>query len=279
VADELFDAVVIGTGFGGAVAACRLAQAGKKICILERGRRYGLGDFPRPAKRPDNLPHTARWAWAIDHGLWDVKDLHGVLAAQAAGYGGGSLIYANVHLRPPPQVFSPPTGHDEEADGWPAVYTRPALEPFYDVVAAALRVRPIPATLSPPSPVTGGLPKVDAMRGVARTLGRDRWFFLPPLAIDFGKCVMCAECVAGCQIHAKNTLNLNYLAVAEAAPDVDVRTLAEVVNIKREPDDTYTIRYRDHIIGGSETTAQGKSVFLCAGAVSSTDILLRSQDD
>jgi len=72
VNDTPFDAIVIGTGFGGAVAACRLAQAGKRICVLERGRRYPLADFPRPAKRPDNLPHIARWAWAIDHGLWDV---------------------------------------------------------------------------------------------------------------------------------------------------------------------------------------------------------------
>ena len=102
--EELFDAVVIGTGFGGAVTACRLAQAGKNVCILERGRRYGRGDFPRPAERADHLPDTARWAWALDHGLFDAKDLQGALAVQAAGYGGGSLIYANVHLRPSPEV-------------------------------------------------------------------------------------------------------------------------------------------------------------------------------
>ena len=277
-----FDAVVIGTGFGGAVAACRLAQAGKTICILERGRRYPRGDFPRPAKRPDSLPHTARWAWAIDHGLWDVRDLQGILAAVAAGYGGGSLVYANVHLRAPAQVFAAATGHEEAIEGWPAGYTRQALDPFYDVVAAALRVRPIPATLAAPAPasLTGRpLPKVDAMRRVASKLGRDQWFFLPPVAIDFDKCVMCAECVAGCQFHAKNTLDLNYLAVAEAAAGVDVRTLAEVMRLKQEADGTYTVTYRDHVIGGSETQVQGKSVFLCAGAVSSTDILLRSQGD
>ncbi len=279
MAEELFDAVVIGTGFGGAVAACRLAQAGKTVCILERGRRYPLGDFPRPAKRPDNLPHTARWAWAIDHGLWDVKDLKGVLAAQAAGYGGGSLVYANVHLRPPPQVFAPALERKEEADGWPAAYSRAELDPYYDVVAAALRVRPIPTTLGSPSPVVGHLPKVDAMRGVAAKLRRDRWFFLPPLAIDFDKCIMCAECVAGCQIHAKNTLDLNYLAVAEAAPSVDVRTLAEVDKIKQESDGTYTVTYADHITGENEVVVRGKSVFLCAGAVNSTHILLRSQGE
>lgn len=266
-----FDAVVIGTGFGGAVAACRLAQAGKKVCILERGRRYPLGDFPRPAKRPDNLPHTARFAWAIDHGLWDVRDLQGVLAVQGAGYGGGSLVYANVHLRPAPKTFA------TAPQGWPAIYRdRAELEPYYDIVAAALRVRPLPAQLGPPSPVRQ-LPKVDALRRVATDLGRAQWFFPPPLAIDFSSCIMCAECVAGCQIHAKNTLDLNYLAEAEKLDNVDVRTLAEVDTIKIETDGSYTVTYLDHIVGGSKTTVQGNSVFLCAGAVSSTEILLRSK--
>ena len=275
--DDLFDAVVIGTGFGGAVAACRLAQARKKICVLERGRRYPLGDFPRPAKRPDNLPHMARWAWAIDHGLWDVKDLQGVLAAQAAGYGGGSLIYANVHLRPPREIFAPMVGPDETAPGWPRVYTRRVeLDRYYDVAAAALQVTPIPQPLVPPSPVTR-LQKVDAMRAIATNLGRSQWFFLPPLAIDWHKCVMCAECIAGCQFQAKNTLDLNYLAVAEASPDVDIRTLCEAISIKEEDaDHTYSITYLDHIVGGERATVRAKSVFLCAGAVNSTYLLLRS---
>ena len=281
-----FDAIVIGTGFGGSVAACRLAQAGKTVCILERGRRYPLGDFPRPAKRPDNLPHIARFAWAIDHGLWDVRDLQGVLAAQAAGYGGGSLVYANVHLRPPPEIFlpaptSPPTNEPENApkpepEGWPAVYSRRELDPYYDIVAAALRVRPLPATLGAPSSVTR-LPKVDALRQVATNLGRARWFFMPPLAIDFDKCIMCAECVAGCQFHAKNTLDLNYLAEAEKSPKVDVRTLAEVDTIELGADGTYTVTYLDHITGGTSSTVSGNSVFLCAGAVNSTHLLLRSK--
>lgn len=274
--EELLDAVVIGTGFGGAVTACRLAQAGKNVCILERGRRYGRGDFPRPAQRADHLPDTARWAWALDHGLFDAKDLRGALAVQAAGYGGGSLIYANVHLRPSPEVFSPPTKHGLEANGWPACYTRKELDPYYDVVAANLRVRPIPSTPSPSSGLKGPLPKVEAMRLTARALDRERWFFLPPLAIDFDKCVMCGECIVGCQIHAKNTLDLNYLAVAERT-GVDVRTLAEAVDI-REDGDGYTVRYRDHAIGDGDARVRAKSVFLCAGSVNSTHVLLRSKE-
>jgi choline dehydrogenase-like flavoprotein len=277
--EELFDAVVIGTGFGGAVTACRLAQAGKKICILERGRRYGRGEFPRPAVRADHLPYTARWLWAHDHGLWDVQDLQGTLAVHAAGYGGGSLVYANVHLRPPREVFSQPTKHGPEANGWPACYhMREKLDCYYDVVAAILGVRPIPETPAPASGLKGPLPKVEAMRVAAQKLGRKGWFFLPPLAIDFDKCVMCGECIAGCQIQAKNTLDLNYLAVAELeSMDVDVRTLSEAVDIQEDPDG-YTVRYRDHATGDEDASVRARSVFLCAGSVNSTNVLLRSKD-
>lgn len=272
---ELLDAVVIGTGFGGAVAACRLAQAGKRVCVLERGRRYERDDFPRPATRPDHLPHTARWAWALDRGLFDVKDLEGTLAVQAAGYGGGSLVYANVHLRAPAEVFTPPTRHGRDANGWPSCYSRTELDPYYDTVAAVLRVRPIPETFISTAQVSGPLPKVEAMRGAVRKLGRERWLFLPPLAIDFDACVMCGECIAGCQIHAKNTLDLNYLAAAERL-GAEIRTLAEVHDI-REQGDGYTVAYRDHILE-QDATLRARSVFLCAGSVNSTHILLRSCD-
>lgn len=274
----LFDAVVIGTGFGGAVAACRLTQAGKNVCILERGRRYDRGDFPRPATRPDHLPHTARWAWALDYGLWDVKDLDGTLAVQVAGFGGGSLGYANVHLRAPEAAFAAPTRHGPDADGWPAVYSRRELDPYYDVAAAVLRVRPIPSTFMPEALVVPPLPKVEAMGAAARTLRREPWLFLPPLAIDFDACRMCGECIAGCQFHAKNTLDLNYLAAAERL-GADVRTLAEVTDIRDDGDDGgYTVTYHDHVTGEAGSTVQGRSVFLCAGSVNSTHLLLRSMD-
>ena len=273
-----FDAVVVGTGFGGAVAACRLTQAGKNVCVLERGRRYDRGDFPRPAVRPDHLPHTARWAWALDHGMWDVKDLQGTLAVQVAGYGGGSLGYANVHLRAPQAAFAHPTRHGPDADGWPAIYSRAELDPYYDVAAAALRVRPIPSTFIPTALVAAPLPKVVAMQGAARTLRREPWLFLPPLAIDFDTCVMCGECIAGCQFQAKNTLDLNYLAVAERL-GADVRTLAEVVDIRDDGGEHgYVVTYHDHVTGDAAVTVRARSVFLCGGSVNSTHLLLRSRD-
>jgi cholesterol oxidase len=85
-----YEAIVVGSGFGGAVAACRLAQAGIDVAILERGRRFEAGNFARPAHGRTDL-----MLWQHG-GLYDAKPLNDVLVVQAAGYGGGSLIYANV---------------------------------------------------------------------------------------------------------------------------------------------------------------------------------------
>lgn len=288
-----FEAIVIGTGFGGAVTACRLAQAGIQICILERGRRYEKGDFPRSEFGEATLPGTSRWFWSTDRGLWDVRDLKGIHVVQAAGYGGGSLVYANVHLRVPPEVFGSNERDPKKSSPWPQSghpYTRQALDPYYDIVAAMLEVQPLPQKyFSPP------LKKRERMEQMAQELGRTASFFHPPLAIHFGPpdlphinpfgreqqgCNGCGDCTIGCQIQAKNTLNLSYLAFAEDQPTTEVRTLAEVQTIEErgsEEGPLYHVHYRDHLQGAEIRTVIGQRVFLCAGSVNSTEILLRSR--
>jgi len=106
---DRYEAVVVGSGFGGAVAACRLAQAGVDLAILERGRRFEPGGFPRSARADTMYWHRG--------GPYDVKPLNDVLVVQAAG--------------------------------WPRGYTRAALGPYYDLVAHMLDIRPVepdPAT-------------------------------------------------------------------------------------------------------------------------------------
>jgi len=91
-----FDAIVVGTGFAGAVTSCRLVEAGLKVCVLERGRRYGPQDFPRyptdelftrPGEKRQFAPPPdfSRWLWSQDHGLYDIRDLGAAVAVQAAG--------------------------------------------------------------------------------------------------------------------------------------------------------------------------------------------------
>ena len=266
-----YAALVVGTGFGGAVAACRLAQAGVDVAVLERGRRYVPGEFPRHVNGPDGL------LWEHGSGLLDVRALNDMLVVQAAGYGGGSLVYANVHMRPPADVFD---------EGWPRPYSRRALDPYFDLVAHMLDVAPV-ATSSMP-------PKTRVMVEAGRRLGRADQTFLPNLAITFGDpeapprpnrfgvaqsaCTGSGECIIGCNVGAKNTLDLNYLAIAEQQ-GADVATGCEVTAV--EPvEQGFRVRYRDPAghAGGSQRTVEAGSVFLCLGAVNTTELLLRCRD-
>jgi cholesterol oxidase len=268
-----YDAVVIGSGFGGAVAGCRLAQARLNVAILERGRRYGRGEFPRDWNDPAN-----GWLWATGGGLFDVRPFGEMTVVQGAGWGGGSLIYANVHLRPPADLFQ---------SGWPAGYSRAALDPYYDLVAYMLDIAPITA-----SSHLGVPPKAQWMKQVAGRLGREAQFCYPNIAVDFftpgekhrnkfgveqSGCTYCGECDIGCNVLAKNTLDLNYLALAERH-GADVAPLCEVVRIERDGAG-YKVTFKNHAAGGAETAIAARTVFLCAGAVNSTELLLRCRDE
>jgi cholesterol oxidase len=293
-----YDAIVIGTGFGGAVSACRLSQAGFKVGILERGKRYRMGEFPRNFHDPSGLKD---WLWEPDaederkFGLIEIKPISEMQIAQCAGFGGGSLIYANVHLRPPADAF---------AQGWPAEYSRAVLDPYYDLVAYMLDIKPITESKHRKVPGSAPLdhqmepaddgrpPKTRAMAEVAEALGRGAQFCYPNLALDFGEpgvvhknkfgvdqkgCVYCGECDIGCNYHAKNTLDLNYLAVAESR-GADVSELSEAVKIEPLTGGGYRVTYRDHALDGLERTVEATNIFLCAGSVNSTELLLRCRD-
>jgi choline dehydrogenase-like flavoprotein len=294
-----FDAIVIGTGFAGAVTACRLVEAGLKICVLERGRRYGPNDFPSypsedllsSTQNGDSFappPDFSRWLWGRDHGIYDIRDLDGALSVQAAGYGGGSLIYANVHLRPPREVFE---------HRWPSeYYANPdgswTLEPYFDLAAYMLRVSPIPKTLAKSLQLkNAGHPLAEG--------SNNRWF-RTPVAINFDEdttinpygrtqhaCDMRGKCCVGCDRGAKNSLDVNYLSRAECGtPKPDVRTLAEVTRIDRDgASGIFTVSYSDLLfrhpdgqerLSNHEPSVRARHVFLCAGTIGTTELLLRN---
>ena len=126
--ESTYDVVVVGSGFGGGVTACRLAEQGLRVCVLERGRRFGPGDFP---DRPEQAP-LAFWHPVLNPGgMLDLRLMKDLAVITAAGVGGGSLVYANVQLRAPADVF-------EEA-AWPGAITRAELDPYYDRTEEALR--------------------------------------------------------------------------------------------------------------------------------------------
>lgn len=236
-------AIVIGSGFAGAVTACRLAQAGFRVSVLERGRDFAAAsDFPvHPRPTDPNVPPdkpdiggsgdgrpSSLFLWQFGKGIWDFRDLGGVVLGQAAGWGGGSLIYANVHLRPPPHSF------DER---WPEAFRhRGELNDYFDLVAKTLNVTVLPHDLAHlPKRVqlnraSADLNRLQLERPGIEPNGTDPYLraFAPPLAISFDgndlpkddprwqePCNLRGNCCLGCPTRAKNTLDLNYLLVAE----------------------------------------------------------------
>jgi cholesterol oxidase len=260
-----YDAVVIGSGFGGSIAALRLAAAGKTVLVLERGRRYRPGEFPRDVTDVDNLlwDHPQR---RDSLGLFDLRFFSGIGVVAASGVGGGSLIYAGIHIRPDAVVFEDPR--------WPSAIDGAALDPYYDRVAEMLSVRPVPSELQ--------LPKRDAFHDAARTVGRD--VFDPDEAIAWtdaagpgvrGPCRLVAECEFGCQFGAKNTVDLTYLAEAERH-GATVETGALVSHVARAGN-SYVVHYRD-VPQGTPRRVAASCVVLGAGTLGTNEILLRSRD-
>ena len=126
------DAIVIGSGFGGAITACRLAEKGMRVVVLERGRRWDVRQYPR---KPGD-----EWIFNQDdparHNGWlDLRFFKHMAVAQAAGVGGGSLAYSSVALEADPGIFN---------HGWPAEINYVELKPFYDKVAREMNLQVIP---------------------------------------------------------------------------------------------------------------------------------------
>lgn len=292
--------VIIGSGFGGAVTARRLAQSGRfDVLLLERGHRYEPGDFPK-LRLPDTITFNPEWAyngrvpdvtrllWRVDRGLWDLRNLGELQTLQAAGFGGGSLVYAGVHYRAPDVVFRSWPKHrcqHSRCSACTGAHLDGALlAPHYATVEAALGVAPAPDLWK----------KTTEFDLAASKLGRRTQ--AAPLAIHFagqpppGKpsdsrpCTGCGQCISGCSDGGKNTLDRTYLALAEQ-DGLRVRTLCEVTSIEALPKQTnseaahaprYRVHLRDHFMDANHDSVEAEYVFLCAGAVNSTELLLAS---
>jgi cholesterol oxidase len=293
VSNEQVDVVVVGSGFGGSVAAYRMASAGLSVVLLERGRAYPPGTFPRS---PADMG-GAFWDPEEDlHGIYDVWSFSGCDSVVASGLGGGSLIYANVLLRKDEHWFV----HDEplgggEYESWPV--TRADLDPHYDVVEEMLGATPYPFE----HPSYAHTPKTIAMRDAATELGLD--WQLPPLAVSFASkpggepglalpivepaygnlhgvarrtCRLCGECDMGCNDGSKNSLDHTYLSAAQYH-GADLRTLHEVREVRQRDGGGYAVEYVRHDGTAGVRTLECDRLVLAAGTYGTTHLLLRSR--
>ena len=275
-----YDVVVIGSGYGGGIAASRLARAGRNVCVLERGREFLPGEFPETLPRAAvevqaSLPHAHV---GNPSGLFDFLVDDDINVLRGCGLGGTSLINANVAIRPDHRVFEDPV--------WPAalradVDTR--LMRGYRRASEMLRPTPYPAT-SPP------LAKLNTLERSAKRLGET--FRRVDLNVTFddlsagnhvgvpqNACTSCGDCVSGCNQAAKNTTAMNYLPDAQ---NHGAQIFCGVLVRRIEKNAAGLVVYyvllgaaRERF-DGPELFVEADVVVLGAGALGSTEILLRS---
>jgi cholesterol oxidase len=230
------DVAVVGSGFGGSVAALRLAEKGYDVLVLESGRRFADDDFPSTNWQ------VSSYLWAPRLRCFGIQRIHAlrdVLVLAGAGVGGGSLVYANTLYVPPDSFFTDPQWG--EVTDWAE-----ELQPFY---AQATRMLGVVQE----NPCEG--PVEDLMRETATAMGVGHTFRKTPVGVFFGRdgarepdltvpdpffggagpdrtgCTECGNCMVGCRVGAKNTLVKNYLALAERL-GVRIEPLRTVVEVR-----------------------------------------------
>ena len=179
-----YDVLVVGSGFGGSVAVLRATEKGYRVGVLEAGRSFSPEDFPPTNWRLRRFLFMPRLGL---RGIQRITLLRDVLVLSGAGVGGGSLVYAGVLY----EALDP--GLREE------------LAPYYEIVREMLGAAEVPFET----------PAEDVLRRVAERMGAAETFRRTTVAVDFDTCVRCGGCMVGCRYGAKNTLDRNYLRLAE----------------------------------------------------------------
>jgi cholesterol oxidase len=281
-----YDVIVVGSGFGGSVTALRLTEKGYRVGVLEAGRRFTRETLPR------NSWDLKNYLWAPKLGMFGIQRIHllgNVMVLAGAGVGGGSLNYANTLYVPPKPFFEDPQWRD--ITDW-----QEELKPFYDQARRMLGVRLNPTMT--PSDVH--------LKAAAERMGVGDTFHMAPVGVFFGDgedadgaakaepgeqvddpyfggagparkaCTECGECMTGCRHGAKNTLNENYLYLAEKAGAV-VHPLTSVVSVTDDSQGGYAVATlpTDERRKTKGRTFKARQVVIAAGTYGTQTLLHR----
>ena len=272
-----YDAVIIGSGFGGSVSALRLAEKNYKVLVLEKGKRYHTKDFP---KTNWNLRKFIWMPKFFLYGIQCITLLKNIFILHGSGVGGGSLVYANTLLVPPDKAFD-----DKRwmGGGW-----KEKLSPFYDEAK-----RMLGATKAPYLGETDYILKktaeknnrVDSFSTVdvgiffndSDKTVRDPYF--NGQGPDRNGCVLCGGCMVGCRYNAKNTLDKNYLYLAEKL-GVQIAPEKEVLYVKEDKKEGYIIEYQSSTgILKRKGKIQAQKVIFSGGVMGSVKLLFKCKSE
>ncbi len=268
-----YDYIIIGSGFGGSVSALRLSEKGYKVLVIEKGKWYEADDFP---KTNWNL---RKWLWIPAlrfFGIMKLSIFRHIAVISGTGVGGGSLVYANT-LPVPKKAFYT-TGSWSKLADWER-----ELKPFYEQALKMLGASPNPRLFD------GDL----ALKQLATEMGRKAHFENPNVAVYFGKegetvedpyfggkgpdrtgCNFCGGCMTGCRYNAKNTLDKNYLWLAQQN-GAEILAEKEVIDVKPFADGYEITTRSSTAILPKKKKFQAKGVIFSGGVLGTIKLLLK----
>ncbi len=267
-----YDVIVVGSGFGGSVSALRLSEKGYRVAVVEMGKRYRAADFARTNW------DLRRSFWRPEVGCYGILQmtlLRDVFVLHGAGVGGGSLVYANTLLVPSDIAF--------ESAGWAGKGWKARLAPHYETAKRMLGV------VEAPEIYEGDR----ALLAAATEMGRGEHFRKASVAVFFGEpgktvpdpyfggegperagCVRCGGCMVGCRYNAKNTLDKNYLYLAEKR-GAEVIAEQRVTSIEPLPGGGYELTLRQTTgVVPRRRRLRAKKVVLSAGVLGTVPLLM-----
>jgi cholesterol oxidase len=276
----IYDYIVIGSGFGGSVAAFRLAEKGYSVCVIESGKRWRAEDFPRTNWRFWKF----LWAPALHcHGIQRIQLLNDVLVLGGSGVGGGSLVYANTLFVPPDVFFEDPQWKGLVPD-W-----KVELAPHYETARKMLGIVTNPRFW----------PTDYMLRDYAEEIGRGEHFKATDVGVFFGPpgvtvpdpyfggrgpartgCTMSGHCMVGCRDGGKNSLDRNYLYLAEGL-GAEIVPEHKVVDVRKDGSGGYivTARKTTGLPGRRESVKRARGIVFAGGVLGTLELLMRCRDN